>query len=302
LKIINYSPTISLIDVAPPIPFFEGCLGAYVITEEKTAIIDPGPASFIGNLFSALEQLKINPGEIDYILASHIHLDHTGGMGHAVRRMPNAEVVVHGRGKPHLVDPSRLWQSTLQVSGDVTLQYGQPLPVPADRIIAAPDGLQVDLGSITLEVLATPGHANHCLSFYDRNGKNLFAGDSAGLFHRELGQVRISTPPPFNMDDMLATLERLIALGPETIYYNDFGRADKAVERLMSLKKQVLLWRKIISGHTSLGWQEILDLLKKEDEALEKIETLPSEKRERELFSIKMSITGFVEYFRRKAA
>ena len=299
MKIYSFGPAISLIDIAPPIPYFEGYVGVYVLRGDKVAIIDPGPASFLGNLFSALEEMNINTKDVIYILASHIHLDHTGGVGAALQKLPNAMVVAHEKGKPHLADPTRLWKSSLQVSGELVQHYGQPQPVPPERMVTAEDGMAIDLGGMKAEVLFTPGHASHSLSFYDRAGRNLFEGESAGVYVQELDQIRLSSPPPFNLENMLSSIARLISLGPETIYFSHFGRAYNALERLRFLKEQLILWGKVISVYTNQEWQDILEILKKEDRSLDSLKMLPLQKQERELLSMRMSIQGYMEYFRR---
>ena len=198
-KYFRLEPGISLIDVAPPIYGFEGFLGAYVIEADKIALIDIGPTSSLKNLLAGLSELKIQLDNIDYILSSHIHLDHSGGVGGALKRMPNAIGIVHAKGQYHLVNPAKLWQGSLQVLGKLTQDYGEPEPVNENRLIAAYEGMVINLGDIKLEVILTPGHASHHMSFLDRESGKLFVGEAAGVQFPSLKGSRPATPNPFDL-------------------------------------------------------------------------------------------------------
>ncbi|HSW57762.1 MAG TPA: MBL fold metallo-hydrolase, partial [Dehalococcoidales bacterium] len=162
-----------------PIPGHESSTHLYLIQSDKTALIDTGPAATSGVLLDRLQEIKVNPEQIDFILCTHIHLDHLGGLSRVLRAMPQAKVIVHPRGVAHLHQPQKLWQASLEISGQVALNYGQPEGVAAERLTAAREGQCIDLGGICLEVLYTPGHAAHHLSYIDRKFGNLFAGESA---------------------------------------------------------------------------------------------------------------------------
>lgn len=299
MNIIRYTPTISLVELAPDNPYFAGFLSAYVLRGEKAAIIDPGPTAFLGTLFSALEKMRVNPEDIAWLLASHIHLDHTAGCGAALKRLPNARVIVHARGRPHLIDHTRLWEASRQTTGEAVQFYGEPEPVPDARMVTAADGMVVDLGRFEVEVIPAPGHATHGLCFYDRAGKNLFEGEALGVYLPEVDVIRLSAPPPFNPAQMLATIDRLIELEPEAIYFSHFGRADNARRRLAVLKETIYLWGRIIAGNLHRAPADILELIRKEDGSLKKIRTLSPRRQEREWLSLTMSIRGYTEYFRK---
>ncbi|GAI42166.1 unnamed protein product, partial [marine sediment metagenome] len=94
-EIYTITPNLKLLDLNPPIPGYDKFIGSYLFCGEKSAIVDVGPKSAIPNLLAALSELHIAPGEIDYVILTHIHIDHAGGVGTALREMSRAKVVAH---------------------------------------------------------------------------------------------------------------------------------------------------------------------------------------------------------------
>ncbi|MDM8000394.1 MAG: MBL fold metallo-hydrolase [Dehalococcoidia bacterium] len=242
---------------------------------EKKAIIDPGPRSAMPNLLFALTKLGIGPAEIDLVILTHIHLDHAGGVGSALRHMPRARVLAHNQALKHLADPAKLWQASVKTLGDLALQYGDVEPVPEDRLVAADDLMAIDLGAgQNLEVHLTPGHAAHHLSLFDRRDGILIAGEAAGVCID--GAVRVATPPPFRLEETLSSIDRLIPLEPETICYAHFGAYGGAVGRLRLARSKLLSWYKIVGAASREGRtpEEILGLLRQNDADLDYLDSL----------------------------
>lgn len=290
---------LKLIDLAPPISGFKDFFGVYVLEARKVALIDAGPSVSVENLLSGLGALNINPTDVSYILATHIHLDHAGGIGTVIKQMPKATVVVHQRGERHLIDPTRLLEDSQRTLGKLALKYGTMEPVPQDRIIVAKDGMLLDLGEMEIEVLDTPGHASHHLSFADRKEGRLFAGDAAGVYIR--GLIMPDTAHPFNLEQALTSLDKLICLGATTLYYAHFGYATHAGDKLRHYKQQLISWGNIIADclEKEADWQEIYNEIREKDSALARIDSLPASERRRELYFVKNSIMGFIGYFKR---
>lgn len=299
MKIIEYTPGITLIDLEPVTPYLAGYLGVYVLRGEKVAIIDPGPAAYLEDLCRGLEEIGVRPQKVEYILASHIHLDHTGGAGAALKRMPQAKLIVHEKGKWHLNDPSRLWQATLTATPELIPHYGEPQPVPEDSMIGAREGMEIDLGGMKIEVLLAPGHATHGLCFFYRASRSLFEGEALGVYIPELDTTRLSAPPPFHWKDYLNTLDSLLTLNPDTVYYSHLGRADNAVDRLCKHREQSLLWGRLISENMDKEWQDILEILRNEDEWVNSIEAFPQGRQQRETVAVRTGIQGYLDYFKR---
>jgi len=81
------------------------------------ALIDPGPSTTLQTLESSLERKAIRFQDVRQILLTHIHLDHAGATGTILARYPHIEVLVHSRGAPHMVDPSKLLTSAGRLYG-----------------------------------------------------------------------------------------------------------------------------------------------------------------------------------------
>lgn len=301
MKTYRLADNLSLIDVAPPISGFEKFLGIYVLEAGKIALIDVGPSAAVKNLMSGLRELKVNPADISYILVTHIHMDHAGGIGQVIAQMPNARVVVHERGAPHLIDPKRLWEDSQRALGQLALDYGPIAPVAQDKIVIAESGMVIDLDGMAIEVLDTPGHAPHHLSFLERKEGRLFAGEAAGVYNAEVDLVRATAPPPFNLERAITSVDKLVSLAPTSLCYAHFGCATRAVDRLNGYKQQLILWGKIIADCREKGAdsQGMYNEIREKDTNLVRLDGLPSDQRDRELYFVNNAIAGFVGYFER---
>ena len=225
---------------------FENFIASYVLKGKNVAIIETGPASSVPNLLAGLSKLDVKLEDVAYVAVSHIHLDHAGGAGTLLKSLPNAKVIVHQRGAPHLANPEKLWQQSKLVLGKITELYGQPEPVPPERIIAAENDMTFSLGeNVNLRVVETLGHASHHQSYYETLGGGVFPGDAAGIYLREFNAIIPTTPAPFRLDTALEALDKLIGLNPKALYYSHFGNASDPVGKLRAYAEQLRLWEKI---------------------------------------------------------
>jgi glyoxylase-like metal-dependent hydrolase (beta-lactamase superfamily II) len=235
----------------------------------------------------------MRPDEIDYIILTHIHIDHAGGAGTAIRDMPRAEVLAHGHAVRHLVDPTKLWEASLKTLGDLALQYGSIEPVHEDRVAVATDLMTIDLGrGLILEVHLTPGHAAHHLSLFDRKNGILIAGEAAGVCVN--GAIRMATPPPFQLEETLASIDRLIALDACTLCYGHFGCYGNAVERLRLARSKLLTWHQTVglAAREGRAAEEILVLLRDRDRDLDYLDRLGKDAYRREHDLLVNTING----------
>lgn len=238
----------------------EKFIASYVLTGNKTMIVETGPTTSIGNLLAGLREIAIGNDDIDYVAVSHIHIDHAGGSGRLLEHLPNARLLAHPRGVPHLVKPEKLWRQTKQVLGEIADMYGKIHPVPEGRIVKATDGMTVELGdNVRLKVLETLGHASHHLSFYENSSRGVFTGDAAGVYLERIGAIIPTAPPPFNLEMALTSLDRLIELRPEKLYYTHFGVGGDAVRRLEAYVSQLKLWAEVI--HEGIENHEDLEMI-----------------------------------------
>lgn len=299
LRMHKIDDHVDLIELQPH--GIRGFLSAYLLRGEKTAVIDPGPAASVDDLLEGLENFGVDLKDVEYVAATHIHIDHAGGAGRLLKQLPNAVLLVHRRGAPHMMDPTRLWEGARQTLGELAELYGELEPAPSERVMAANDGMVVDLGKgVKFTVLETPGHASHCLSFREERGGGAFTGDAAGLYLAPPGVVLPTTPPPLFLESALGSLDRIIALRPERIYYAHFGYSKEGVMRLQQYKEQLNLWLRVIAevAETGASILEIYEKLEKEDETLraakEALDRNPMFKD-----NLMLSIEGFLGYLHR---
>jgi glyoxylase-like metal-dependent hydrolase (beta-lactamase superfamily II) len=206
-----------------------GITGVFVLRgRDKIALVETGPRSVVDNVFAGLEAAGVD--HLDWILVTHIHLDHAGAAGTVAARFPDARVGVHEVGAPHLVDPSKLWSSASRIYGDRMEQlWGGIDPIPEDRIHVIADGEVIDLGGLSLTAVETPGHAYHHHAFLSSEG-DLFAGDALGVRLPDVGLIRPATPPPeFHLVKAIASIERIRDLGPTTLWPTHFGPQTEGV-------------------------------------------------------------------------
>ncbi len=245
----------------------EGCLTVYIIEYEKgkALVVDPGPSSSIDRVKDALEKLELTP---TMVLLTHIHLDHGGGVGDLVRCYRDLKVLVHPRGVKHLRDPSRLWKASVEVLGDIALGYGEPVPVPDTNLVASSDGQVLELGRLKIKVLFTPGHASHHQCFIEEKTRLLFSGDAAGMFLEKLQAYIPATPPPFDYDLYMDSLNKLKRELPHYIAFPH--NTIKMINELLDKHEtQVRLWMSIIYEHVrknNLNNNDIIKAIAKQDE------------------------------------
>lgn len=276
-------------------------IASYVLRGRRTAIVETGPTCTIKNLLTGLKEIRVKTEEVDYVAVSHIHIDHAGGAGTLLRHLPNARLLVHPRGAPHLINPEKLWKQTKQVLRDLAEMYGEIEPVSQERVVVAADGMVIDLGNgVELKILEMPGHASHELSFCEETSRGIFPGDAAGIYLNRLDAIIPTTPPPFNLEMTLASLERLVAMKPRWLYYSHFGPTDEAIKKLQTYVSQLKLWAEVILE----GTREKEDLATIYNRILEKDPATRMAARfiEKHLILrrgvIMQNIQGFVEYFR----
>ena len=227
-----------------------------IIENGRAAFVDTGPAPAVPHLLAALQQQGLTPGAVDWILLTHIHLDHAGGAGALLEHLPKARVVVHPRGVDHLVEPTKLIAATRAVYGDALYErlYGEIRPMPRERVVAAQDGERFDLAGRGLTGYYTPGHALHHQVYQDGRSGGVFTGDTFGISYREFdvdGRPFIqptTTPTQFDPEQLLTSIDRVLALQPPAVYLTHFGRVTdvarlggelkSAVERYVSIARR----------------------------------------------------------------
>jgi glyoxylase-like metal-dependent hydrolase (beta-lactamase superfamily II) len=281
---------------------FKNLICSYIIKAPKITLVESGPTSSVPKLVSGLKELDISFEDVQYLAITHVHLDHGGGAGSLLKFLPNAKVIVHPRGMPHLIDPERLWSSAQTVLGFVSEIFGKPEPVPKERIIPVTEST-FDLGGrAKLLAIETLGHASHNLSFQESFNDGVFPGDAAGTYLPEFDVVVPTTPPPFHLKEALASLDKIISLEPTVLYYSHFGKATEAVQRLKDYKLQLELWAKIadegVKKNQSL--EQIRDRIIAEDKVMNHLADFVKSHRIYSKTILGNCVRGFIDYAKQK--
>ncbi len=228
---------------------------AYLINEEKKALVDTGPATSANTVLDGIKKVGVRPEDIDYIIVTHIHLDHAGGAGVLAGDMPRAQVVVHHKGSKHMVNPERLINSVIAAQGEEAMvRYGAVVPIETDRVKPVYDGDVIKLGeSQLLQFIDAPGHAPHELCIHESRNNGIFTGDAAGIYVADEVSLPVTPPPNFDAELYINTLERLMKLKANMIYVAHFGISNKAQERLQLLIDKLRLWDDMVAEAVKEG-------------------------------------------------
>ncbi|MEO7725990.1 MAG: MBL fold metallo-hydrolase [Burkholderiales bacterium] len=203
-----------------------------VVEGGRGAVIDTGVNSSVPRVLAALRAKGVAPAQVDYVILTHIHLDHAGGAGLLMSHLPNAMLTVHPYGARHMIDPAKLVESTQAVYGmEATARtYGSIVPVPRERVIETPHEAAVKLNGREFRFFDTPGHARHHVCVLDTRSGHLFAGDTFGLSYRELDcdgrQFIFPTSSPTQFDPAAAhrSLDLICGLNPGAVYVTHYSQ------------------------------------------------------------------------------
>ena len=203
-----------------------------LVNDGRAAFIDTGTNHSVPRLLAALADAGLAPEAVDWLIVTHVHLDHAGGAGLLMRSLPKARFVVHPHGARHMIDPTVLYAGALAVYGEAEMQrsYGSLIGIDADRVVRTHDGFQLRLGQRTLEFIDTPGHARHHHCIWDAKTRGFFTGDTFGLSYREFDTRQgafifpTTTPVQFEPAAMRNSVQRMLAYQPECMYLTHYGR------------------------------------------------------------------------------
>jgi glyoxylase-like metal-dependent hydrolase (beta-lactamase superfamily II) len=222
---------------------------AFLVVEDgRAAFVDTGTNHAVPRLLAALNALGLSPDAVDWVIPTHVHLDHAGGVGLLMEALPNAKALVHPRGLRHMVNPTALWLSALTVYGEAEMQrsYGKLVAVPAGRAEASHDEQVIHLAGRPLRLIDTPGHARHHHAIWDAKSRSWFTGDTFGLSYRAFdvdGRAWIlptSTPVQFEPDALKASVARLLAAEPLAMQVTHYGRIGGSAAEVQRLAAEML--------------------------------------------------------------
>jgi glyoxylase-like metal-dependent hydrolase (beta-lactamase superfamily II) len=235
--ITDYADSISAIDTGFFRPRFDA--SHLIVENDRAAFIDVGTNHSVPRLLAALAEKRISRDAVDFVILTHVHLDHAGGAGALLRELPNARAIVHPRGVRHMIDPSQLIAGATAVYGaeEIERSYGTLIPIAAERVTAAEEGHVVNLAGRELLCIDTPGHARHHFSVWDGRSRAFFPGDTFGLSYREFDTDKgafilpTTTPVQFDPDALKASIQRMLKFRPQQMFLTHYSRVTD-VERL----------------------------------------------------------------------
>ena len=278
-------------------PTFEGFrkfISAWLYKSTSlTFVVDPGPVSTIPRLVEELH--RRGASHLDYILLTHIHIDHAGGTGELLKNYPHARVICHPEGVRHLIEPEKLWKGSLKVLGALAEVYGPIIPVPAASI-----GFEENISDSGIRCFQTPGHAQHhlCFLFHDL----LFGGEVAGVRNDEIDGIymRPATPPRFILQVALDSIDRMIALQPRYLVIAHYGLVEPAVTYLGIARRQLLLWVQGVAATANVAAEQrepaFFAWLMEQDEVFRNFDRLPKDIQSRERYFFGNTMRGMIEY------
>ncbi|MHB8765916.1 MAG: MBL fold metallo-hydrolase [Deferrisomatales bacterium] len=296
MAVAERAPGLHLVDLNPPLEGFRAFVSCWVLRRGgATVLVDPGPSVTAPALMAALHELGV--ARVDWVLLTHIHLDHAGAAGLVLGRYPEARVLCHPAGIPHLVDPARLWAGSLKVLGKMAEAYGPVAPVPADRIGWSG---AVDAGPLRVTAFETPGHAAHHACF--RIDEVLFAGEVAGVASPLAGgpYQRPATPPVFRYEPFRASVEAAARAGAEVACLGHHGLTRDPAGFFADALAQLELWLATVEAHLKAGTEPFDDAvfaeLRRTDPLIRRFGDLPADVQKRERHFAGNALAGLRGY------
>ncbi|QDX80425.1 MBL fold metallo-hydrolase [Denitratisoma sp. DHT3] len=198
----------------------------------RVAIVDTATNACVPRLLDQLDKMGIGRSQVDYVILTHIHLDHAGGAGRVMAALPEARLVVHPRGSRHMADPGKLFAAVQEVYGEEEADrlYGELLPVAAGRIIEAAHGSTLSLAGRELLFLDAPGHAKHHLVIRDGRSGHIFTGDTFGLSYRHFDAggrqfvIPTTSPSQFDAAALHRTVDMIAGYQPAALYLTHYAQ------------------------------------------------------------------------------
>ncbi len=218
------------------------CVALVECGPAELMLVDSGPESVFQNVVEGVRKLGFDPTHVRHLLASHIHLDHTGGAWRWANEF-GTRIYVHPKGAPHLVDPSKLISSATKIYGEkLGYLWGAAGPIREEQVVAVEEGTKLRFGSKEIDVLYTPGHAPHHNSYWLEEERTVFAGDVAGVLIPGGPAIPPFPPPDIHLETWKASLDKIRRLNPDSIHITHWGRIDRPKQTLDALEERLFRW------------------------------------------------------------
>jgi len=300
-KSVNtYSNGVSLIDLMQPIDGYKHFISSWFFRiKDKVILVDTGPVSSLSHLFAFFFDNLVE--KIDYLLLTHIHIDHAGGAGELVKNFPVDHVICHSRAIPHLINPEKLWTGSLKVLGETAKTFGPVKPI-SQKLLSFHEN--VSIAGEEIKIIETPGHAAHHLSYLHQG--NLFCGEALGVnVESENGPyIRLATPPVFKYPIFRNSILKLKKEDVQWVCFGHHGIRGDHQRICREALDQLDLWLELIKPYaqkdSEIDYDAILETLLQKDQTLHRFnQLLPTDKR-REIYYTKNSIKGIWEYIKKE--
>jgi hydroxyacylglutathione hydrolase len=228
-----------------------------IVEGGRAAVVDTGTNQSVPRVLSALAEAGVSPRQVDWVILTHIHLDHAGGAGLLMRHLPAARLAVHPRGARHMADPAKLVAGVIAVYGEQATRdmYGDILPVEQARITETPHEFVISLGGRELLFLDTPGHARHHVAIRDAKSGHIFADDVFGISYRELDEggrqfvFPTSSPVQFEPGPYHRSIDLIAGLQPAVVYNTHYSALYGVAEKAATLHR-------LVDAHAELALRE----------------------------------------------
>ena len=280
---------------------------ALLESDGHRSIVDPGPGSTLETFHQQLQSHGLSVADLDAILLTHIHLDHAGATGALVRENPRLAVYVHKFGAPHMIDPSKLLASAQRLwPHDLRRLFGEALPVPAENLRILDGGETLALGSRKLEVVYTPGHASHHVSYFDQAEGLAFVGDTTGVRIEGNSFAMPATPPPdIDLEIWDKSFAAILERKPARLFLTHYGYSDNPAEHILLFRERLHRWAALTAeilrtaGNDSAAMDAFMSATYAEIS-----KHLPANEADHYAFSagLNLSFLGLARYLRKRPA
>jgi glyoxylase-like metal-dependent hydrolase (beta-lactamase superfamily II) len=223
---------------------------------EGLIMIDCGPANVFENVVSELRKRGLQPEQVRQLFATHIHLDHNGGAWRWQKEF-GTTIHVHPKGAPHMVDPARLVGSATRIYGDqMDYLWGPIKGIPESAVRNTGDGEVIRIGELNLQVIETPGHAQHHNAYWLSSERLLFSGDIAGVAIGG-GPIFPPCPPPdIDIEAWRSSIAKIEKLDPERLCLTHFGLFANPKAHLKELSDRLSVWAEWMKNALRAGKSE----------------------------------------------
>ena len=157
--------------------------GFLLVTPEKAALIDGSFAFTAPKMIQTIKSiLKGRP--LDYVLLTHTHYDHASCSAYCRAEWADCKVVCSAYGQKVFTRPSAIaTMRTLNREAAAAwgvFDYPDLLDnLSVDTVVG--DGSVIDMGSLTLEIIETPGHTRDTICYYSKEEELMIVGETLGI-------------------------------------------------------------------------------------------------------------------------